>query len=76
MGLRSVGHVSFWGLKWKPKVAAETSWDGSAEIGGGSDAALSLLEESSIELLLARSHCHGEDLVAVKTPEKCVMHIH
>jgi hypothetical protein len=63
------------GFEMETKVGAKMSRDGSAEIGDGGDAGLSLLEESIELLRLARSAGHGEDLVAVKTPEKCVTHI-
>jgi hypothetical protein len=61
-------------FEMETKVGAKTSRVGSAKIGGGGDAGLSSLEET-IELLLARSAGHGEDLVVVKTTEKSVTHV-
>jgi hypothetical protein len=62
------------GFETKIKLEAKTFRDGSAsKIGSCGDARRSTLEES-VEVLLARSDCHGEDLVAVKAPKKCITH--
>jgi hypothetical protein len=59
----------------KTKVGAKASLDGSIKIGSGSDACGSKLKEG-VEVLLARSDGHSEDLTApVKVPKQWITHI-